>query len=411
MTAVFHPRTPSSANIAIAGAGLMGLVMAWRLTELGHRVAVFDSGSITTPKNAAHTAAAMLSPMSEVVVSERAIYDIGIHSMVLWESWLNERPTHFGSLYSKRGSLVVAHAQDEPELIQFQQELAYHLGVGAKNACTILNSEALQALEPDLAGHFQHGLYLPNEASLDNRAFLSQLVSYLKDKGAVFFEHCAITFTPAPESTNADLSKYDLWFDCRGVGAKPDQPVRGIRGEVLWVETEEVKLTRPIRLMHPRYKLYIVPKPNNRYIVGATEIESSDTSPMSVQSSLELCSALYTLNPAFAEARIIEMDTNLRPALLDNMPCVTLEPTLSNPNGSASIVRINGLYRHGFLLAPSAAEYALQLAGLSSAQSPFGKSFNRKTLGAQTPAEVTPPEITPSLLGTSSTNTKVKEPV
>ena len=64
--------------------------------------------------------------------------------------------------------------------------------------------------------------------------------------------------------------------------------------------------------MHPRYKLYIVPKPHGRFIIGATELESEDRSPMSLQSLLELGSALYTLNPAFAEARILELDANLR---------------------------------------------------------------------------------------------------
>ena len=87
---------------------------------------------------------------------------------------------------------------------------------------------------------------------------------------------------------------------------------------------------------------------NNQFIIGATEIESEDSSPMSVQSMMELCSALYTLNPAFAEARIVEMDTNLRPATLNNMPVIN-ENTLDS---GQRCIQVNGLYRHGYLLAP-----------------------------------------------------------
>ena len=102
--------------------------------------------------------------------------------------------------------------------------------------------------------------------------------------------------------------------------------------------------------MHPRYQLYVVPKPNNRFIIGATQIESEDRSPVTLQSSLELGSALYTLSPAFAEARIIEMDTNLRPAFMDNLPKVFCQPGL---------IVANGLFRHGYLLAPAVVEQVL----------------------------------------------------
>ena len=111
-------------------------------------------------------------------------------------------------------------------------------------------------------------------------------------------------------------------------------------------------LTRPVRLLHPRYQLYIVPKPNHEFVVGATQIESEDSSPVSVQSALELNSALYTLNPAFAEARIIEMQSNLRPALNDNRPQIQHE---------AGLIKVNGLYRHGYLLAPVVVQYTLAL--------------------------------------------------
>ena len=102
--------------------------------------------------------------------------------------------------------------------------------------------------------------------------------------------------------------------------------------------------------MHPHYHLYIAPKPNKHYVVGATEIESDNTGPMTVRSALELLSAAYSVHPGFAEAEIKEQVSACRPALSDNCPAIYSE------NG---LIRINGLYRHGFLLAPIVLQQAL----------------------------------------------------
>jgi glycine oxidase len=96
--------------------------------------------------------------------------------------------------------------------------------------------------------------------------------------------------------------------------------------------------------MHPRYQLYVVPRPNNQFVVGATELESEDAGPVTVRSVLELASALHSLHPAFGEARVLRMSAALRPALDDHRPAVTLRD---------GVWHINGLYRHGYLCAPA----------------------------------------------------------
>ncbi len=341
-------------KVAIAGAGLLGRLLAWRLLRIGCEVALFDSGQFGKPRSAAHTAAAMISPMSEVVVSERSIYNSGVRSLALWPVWLEQLSA--AELppvgYSANGSLVVAHPQDDAELQQFYRDLQFHLG--ADNSARWLDRSELARLEPDLAGQFQQGLYLPGEAFLDNRQLLDNLLSAIRHLGGQCHEQQAVSFTPGARTDERSLAHYDFAIDTRGLGAKQNlAQLRGVRGEVLWVETPEVHFNRAIRLMHPRYKIYVVPRPNNRFIIGATEIESEDASPVSVQSMLELCSALYTLNPAFAEARIVELDANLRPCHRDNLPHIDWQLVPVGAGRHQRIVRINGLYRHGFLLAPT----------------------------------------------------------
>ncbi len=144
--------------------------------------------------------------------------------------------------------------------------------------------------------------------------------------------------------------EFDYIIDCRGLGAKQDQPLRGVRGEVARLYAPEVNLTRPVRLMHPRYPIYIAPKPNHEYVIGATEIESQDTDPATVRSTLELLSAAYTVHSGFAEARLLNIQTGLRPAFSDNRPQV---------KKTSKVISINGLYRHGYMLAPALVAQAL----------------------------------------------------
>lgn len=335
----------SSLNIAIAGAGLLGRLLAWRLLRQGHAVTLFEASSFDAPRSAAHTAAAMISPLSEVVSAERLVYELGMASLQLWPQWikeLNRRITRPVS-YSARGSVVVAHSQDQAELEQLKQHL--HHKLHGDDHSVWLDREELLKREPQLE-HFTRGLYLPDEAHLDNRALLQALLGqvrtlkgHCRDVSPVHMEGGRLMC--AGKSIEDD---FDLVVDCRGMGSQEDQgDLRGVRGEVMWVETSEVNFRHSIRLMHPRYKLYVVPKPGQRFIIGATEIESEDRSPISLQSTLELASALYTINPALAEARVIETDTNLRPAYRDNLPRIIVENNR---------ISINGLYRHGYLLAP-----------------------------------------------------------
>jgi len=93
-----------------------------------------------------------------------------------------------------------------------------------------------------------------------------------------------------------------------------------------------------------------VPRPGDLVVVGASEIESEDRSPVSLRSTLELLSAAHSVIPELAEARVVHSESNLRPTLPDNLPL------LSREHG---ITRINGLYRHGWLIAPAVVEEAL----------------------------------------------------
>jgi len=151
--------------------------------------------------------------------------------------------------------------------------------------------------------------------------------------------------------SDANVEDLDgIVIDCRGLFARDRQSeLRGVKGEMAIVETGEIEFSRPIRLIHPRWPLYIIPRANHRFMIGATAIETEDRG-VSVRSALELLSAAYAVHPAFAEARIVEFGAGLRPAFPDNLPRIAIEQER---------ITVNGLYRHGFLLSPALAELTL----------------------------------------------------
>ena len=355
-------------TLGIAGAGVMGRVLAWRLCRAGYTVSVFDKDAINCGGAAAYTAAGMLSPYCEVESSELMVYELGMRSLSLWKQLAKELNADLG--YFERGSLVLAHASDRPDYQHFLQQVRCKLNPSL-DQFRALNQQQLTPLEPELSDRFTEATYLPQEAWLCPQKTLQVLAKRLLDHGVQWHPNCLIECVePGVISTGAGKHHFDAVIDCRGLGAKPQwQELRGVRGELIWLQAPEVNIKRLVRLMHPRYRLYIVPRGSESlYIIGATQIESNDNGPITVRSSLELLSAAYSLHSGFAEARIIDMRTNCRPALNDNLPKI---------EWSDGLIRVNGLFRHGFLLAPALAEEVMRTLGDPCYQSSFSSLIQR----------------------------------
>ncbi|WP_192508903.1 FAD-dependent oxidoreductase [Pseudoalteromonas aurantia] len=332
-------------KVAILGFGLVGRVAALMLHEKCH-VSVYEASDEHASSSAGALAAAMLAPLAESVICETDLAELGLKSMAMWPSLLAKLPEPV--FFQQMGTLIVAHAQDKGDLNSFSQRLKPLKGQEAQ----VLNSAYINELEPELAGRFHQGLYLPCEGQLDNLAFYRSSFAYLQKSDVQFnFNHQIELLTTPSEPVLIDGQQFDWVIDCRGLGAQNESAdLRGVRGEVARVHAPEVELNRPVRLMHPRYPIYIAPKPNNEFVIGATEIESQDNGPITVRSTLELLSAAYTVHSGFSEARVIAINAGLRPAFSDNRPRV---------EHCGNVIRINGLYRHGYLLAPALVSEAL----------------------------------------------------
>lgn len=336
-------------NIGIAGIGLVGRVLALNLLRQGHILTLFDEDTAYGEKAAGMTAAGMLAVFAELESAESVIFDHGNRSISLWPDLLEQ--IGIADAYQQKGSIITAHPQDYKELDHFIDTLKSKVSEASK--IKLLDRRELTQLEPDLEQHAK-AFFIPQEGQVDAQRFMKASSDYLLSHPNVIWKQNlkVLDITEGSILLEDATEVFDWVFDSRGLGAKDQvENLRGVRGEVLWLDAPEVNITRPTRMLHPRYKIYIVPRANNRYVIGATEIESEDKSPVSVRSSLELLSAVYSMHSGFAEARIVKMLTNCRPTLRDNLPKI---------EHGRKMTRINGLYRHGYLLAPAVVEEALR---------------------------------------------------
>ena len=307
-------------SIAVRGGGVVGLWQAFTLARRGHSVTVYERSAKPFAEACSVYAGAMLAPRCEEESAEAIVRDLGRRGIALW------REVYPGTVVN--GSLVVALKRDRAELDRFSRMTGGYRRLSAPE---------IEALEPGLADRISGALFYEEEAHLAPDAALRFMLD------AVIAANVEVRLGEGRMPEGADLI-----VDCRGLAAKDDLPtLRGVRGERIVVRSGEIHLARPVRLLHPRFPLYVVPWGDGLYMIGATVIESEEAGPITLRSALDLMSAAYALDPAFAEAEIVQQGAGARPAFPDNRPRIIARK---------GYIYVNGLYRHGFLLAPALAE-------------------------------------------------------
>lgn len=338
-------------SFGIAGAGLLGRLLAWQLARTGARVQVFDAAAGPGPAfdaqgPAAFSAAGMLCPLAERDHADARVAALGWRSIALWRGIVDALPAP-RPFFAERGSLLVAHRGD---LASAQRVLA-RLAEDRHAAPEPLDASALARLEPALPPP-AHAWLLPGEAQIDPLATMAAVQTAAEGVAWHWQRPVAQVLPGRLQFEGGGHADFDCAIDVRGLGAAPSLPLRGVRGETVWLHAPGHGLTRPVRLVHPRHRVYLVPRPGDLLFLGATEIESEDRSPVSLKSAVELMSAAHSVLPMLAEARILRLDRHLRPALPDHLP---------RTDHADGLLRINGLFRHGWLTAPALVQDALAL--------------------------------------------------
>ncbi len=308
----------------VIGAGVAGLCVAEALSRVDVTVELVERAA-QAGQGCSRYAGGMIAPWCELENAEPLVAQLGEEALAFWTQRI--------PVARRAGSLVVAPPRERAELRDFAAR--------TRNFET-RDGAGVAALEPALAGRFDAALYFPAEAHLDPRAALAALAAELASRANVTlrFGVDARSLPPASGWT----------VDCRGFSARAALPgLRGVKGEMLVLRSADVLLSRPVRMLHPRRPVYVVPRGDGLFMIGATMIENEEAARVTARSVVELVNSAFVIHPAFAEAEIVEMGSDLRPAFADNLPrLVRRDRTLF----------VNGLFRHGFLLAPALAARA-----------------------------------------------------
>ena len=362
------PRTQGqkSYDAIVVGAGLVGQCCAWRAAAAGARVVVVDRA--VPPAGATQVAAGMLAPVGEIAFGEGRLLELTLAAARDYPRFVAELEAVAGidTGYRRCGALHVALDRDEAAELRRAHELQRELGLDAE----WLGPRRCRELEPGLAPSFHGGVHAPGEAAVDPRA-LSTALSRAAETAGTEVRYAA---EPAELLVAADSAAgvrlrggeelhAPAVVVATGAGAGRDPwlpelarpPVRPVKGQILELGSAEGE---PVceRIVASE-RVYAVPRPDGRLIVGATVEERGFDSSPTAGGVLELLREAYRMLPDVAELGLLEAAAGLRPGTPDNLPLI-------GDGAIPGLVLATGHYRNGVLLAPLTGELIAQrLAG------------------------------------------------
>jgi glycine oxidase len=375
-----------SYDAIFVGGGVIGLSCAWRVAQRGARVVVLDRAE--PPAGATRVAAGMLAPVGELAFGEPRLLEMTLASAALYPDFVAALEGASGEPtgYARSGALHVALDRDEAAQLRRVHDLQRSLDLEAE----WLPPRACRELEPGLTPSLNGGVHASGEAAIDPRALTRALLAALAASGVEVRtggkradEYGAPTTGGKGAAPEADVAS-GLFEGERLVGVRtaageelqadavvlatgawagrtewlPEAarpPVRPVKGEILELRSRDG--AAPCGRILASERVYLVPRPDGRLIVGATTEERGFDTVVSAGGVHELLREAYRLLPDVAEMELVDAMAALRPGTPDNLPLI-------GPGEIDGLLLATGHYRNGILLAPLTADaIAAHLAG------------------------------------------------
>jgi glycine oxidase len=358
-----------SFDAVFVGGGVIGLASAWRAAQAGARVCVLERAE--PPAGATNVAAGMLAPVGELSFGEPELLEMMLASGALWPEFVAEveAASGEGTGYERGGALHLALDRDEAGELRRRHDLQLELGLEAE----WLTPRRCRELEPGLATTFVGGVLAAGDASVDPRRLVLALAAALREAGGELRtgtevveglwsgERLAGVRTEATVAVDVHADAVVL---CTGAwsGQTPWLPeearpaVRPVKGEVLELRPRDGEPAPAERILASE-RVYLVPRPDGRLIVGATQEERGFDTTVTAGGVHELLREAYRVLPDVAEMELVGMIAGLRPGTPDNLPIV-------GRGAVDGLILATGHFRNGIMLAPLTADaVAATLAG------------------------------------------------
>jgi glycine oxidase len=365
---------PAAVDVAVVGAGVIGLSIAWRLALRGLSVAVFERA--TAGAGASLAASGMLAAAAEHEPGCHDLLALALESQRQWPQFRASLEAQSGRDidFRESGTVVVALSRDEVDRLRFRHDLHKRCGLPTR----WLGGSEVRAMEPALRPSVAAGLYCADDHLVDPRLVMAALRAAYVGAGGHLFERCAVTGVDLEGGRVAGLATAKGC--CRAptvvltVGAWTGDllppgltvPVRPLKGQALAVRTtfDTATLARIVWTE----QIHMAPKGDGRLIVGATVEERGFDDAITAGGLFALLEGARRAFPAIEEMAIEAVWIGFRPSSIDDAPIL----------GATSIPGLalaTGHHRNGYLLAPVTAfvmEALVADGALPAVAQPFG---------------------------------------
>lgn len=370
-------------TVAIIGAGVIGLGIAWRLAARGASVAVFDKG--TAGAGASHAAAGMLAACAEAEPGEDALVTLGRESQARWPAFAAELEQASGIDVGLRpeGTLVLALTADDQARLNHQLAFQQKLGLPLQ----WISAAETRRREPHLAGKLAGAVFSPEDTQVDNRKLAAALRIAAEAAGVGITEHRPVSAISSHAGRidgivladgvkiAADVVVLAAGAWSRSIGGLPAElrpPVRPIKGQMLALRMDAAAPLLNHVVWAPG--AYLVPRRDGRLLVGATVEEKGYDTSLTAGGVLTLLEAAWRAVPAVEELPIEEMWVGHRPGSRDDAPILGAGPI-------EGLVYATGHHRNGILLTPVTADAIARLA-LEGVAEPAIRPFGIERFGS-----------------------------
>jgi len=368
---------PSKPNVAIIGAGVIGLAIAWRLAARGTPVQVFDRGAAGA--GASHAAAGMLAACAEAEPGEEALVALGRESQARWPAFATELLAASGIDVDLRpeGTLLLALTADDQARLTHQLVFQQKLDLPLK----WISAAETRRREPHLAGKLAGAVFSPEDTQVDNRKLVAALRIAAEAAGVRVSEYRAVNAISSrggrvdgiilADGTKVGADVVVLaagaWVrSIEGVDPKLRPPVRPIKGQMLALRMDPAAPLLSHVVWAPG--AYLVPRRDGRLLVGATVEEKGYDASLTAGGILTLLEAAWRAVPAIEELAVDEMWVGHRPGSRDDAPILGAGPI-------DGLIYATGHHRNGILLAPITVDAIARLVldgVVEAAIRPFG---------------------------------------
>ena len=353
----------ASGHVAVIGAGVIGLGIAWRLAQRGARVTVFDKGAAGA--GASHAAAGMLAACAEAEPGEEALVVLGRRSQTLWPAFADELrdATGIDVELRREGTLLVALTADDQARLTHDLAFQKHLGLPLE----WISAAETRRREPHLGARLAGAVFSPEDHQVENRKLAAALKASAVTAGATLREHTEVVrvLVERGRATGvvlADGSRCEAdavvlaagaWSrGIEGVAKELRPPVRPLKGQMIALRMNPA--APPVTHVVWAPGVYLVPRLDGRLLLGATVEEKGFDADLTAGGVLSLLEAAWRAVPSIEELPIDEMWVGHRPGSRDDAPILGASQV-------KGLVYATGHHRNGILLAPVTADSIARL--------------------------------------------------